>query len=176
MANNRSPKNKIKALILLLCLILVLGLGLAVGGTVAYVMTASNAVQNEFAAGYVRSYVDGNGIVTNLGNTDAYIRAYVVVNWMDAKGNVYAIAPDYSISTNSGWTCVDGIYYYNSSVPAGQTTTNGPATVSVTGSVPSDAYTLSIEYVAEAIQAKGMGDGVNSAQAAWSAAVTRPVG
>ena len=172
MAKNRSPKNKRKALILLLCLILVLGL--AVGGTVAYVMTASNAVQNEFAAGYVRSYVDGNGIVTNLGNTDAYVRAYVVVNWMDAEGNVYAIAPDYSIAANSGWTCVDGIYYYNSVVPAGGTTTNGPATVSVTGSAP-EGYELSIEYVAEAIQAKGMGDDVDSAQAAWFAAVTRPV-
>ena len=146
------------------------------GGTVAYVMTASDGVQNEFAAGYVRSSVNAAGQVTNLGNTDAYIRAYVVVNWMDAKGNVYAIAPAYSISTNSGWTCgADGIYYYNSVVPAGGTTTNGPATVSVTGSALSDAYTLSIEYVAEAIQAKGMGDNVNSAQAAWAAAVTRPV-
>ena len=173
MAKNRSPKNKRKALILLLCIVLVLGL--AVGGTVAYVMTASDGVQNEFAAGYVRSSVNAAGQVTNLGNTDAYIRAYVVVNWMDAKGNVYAIAPDYSISTNSGWTCgADGIYYYNSSVPAGQTTTNGPASVNVNGSAP-EGYELSIEYVAEAIQAKGMGDDVDSAQAAWSAAVTRPV-
>jgi len=173
MVKNKSAKNKKRALVLLLCLVLIIGV--AAGGTVAYLKTNSGSVQNLFAAGYVRSSVDGNGIVTNLGNTDAYIRAYVVVNWMDAEGNVYAIRPDYSISTNDGWTYVDGIFYYNSPVSAGYATVNGPATVSVTGTAPSDAYTLSIEYVAEAIQAKGMGDDVDTAQEAWAAAVSRPV-
>ena len=173
MAKNKPEKNRKRVLVLLLCIVLIIGV--AVGGTLAYLQTNSGSVQNLFAAGYVRSSVDEAGRVTNNGNTDAYVRAYVVVNWMNADGNVYAIKPDYTLAANTGWTFDGEFFYYNYSLAPGDTTATAPASVFWSGAAPSDAYTISIEYVAEAIQSKGMGDDVDSAQKAWAAAVSRPV-
>lgn len=160
-------KNKQKRAILLL-LSIAMSLTLAVGGTLAYIVTASGEVENRFEPGRVTSLVETDGKITNTGNVDAYIRAAVVVNWMDKDGNVYGIKPDYSISVNSGWQASDGFYYYTAVVPASGTTSNAPVTVSVEGNAPSGDYELSIEILAEAIQADGMGAG--SAQEAWAKA------
>lgn len=139
---------------------------LAVGGTIAFVIRQSNSLTNRFAPGYVASSVNTeNQKITNEGNVDAYVRAAVVVNWMDSNGNVYGLRPSYTIEANEGWTAVDGIFYYNAILGGKETTLTAPATVTVTGEAPSNEYTLSIEIVAEAIQANGMG--ASNALNAW---------
>lgn len=161
-------KNK-KTFSLLLSIVLLLTL--ATGGTLAYIATKSAMAQNQFAEGYVTSSVNDTGTVTNIGNVDAYIRAAVVVNWMDGDGNVYGIKPNCTVTVNTGWTEVDGFYYYTSPVVAGGTTITAPATVGDPGDAPSSVYSLSIEIIAEAIQAKGTLDSNDSITAvldAWS--------
>ena len=160
-------KKKKKAFSLLLSLALILTL--AVGGTLAYIATTSAMVENQFGAGRVSSSVNGNGQVTNNGNVDAYIRAAIVVNWMDEDGNVYGIKPNCSLSINNGWTKIGDFYYYTTEVAPNGTTTTAPANVSVNENPPSAAYSLSIEIVAEAIQANGDTDSGNipAYQNAW---------
>ena len=159
-------RHKKKAVSLLLSIALILTL--AVGGTLAYIITTSATVENRFGAGRVSSSVNENGQVTNNGNVDAYIRAAVVVNWMDEDGNVYGIKPNYSVSVKDGWEETDGFYYYTTKVAPNGTTATAPVSVSVSDAPPSDAYSLCVEIVAEAIQAEGMG--ASSAQDAWTKA------
>ena len=158
-----------------LALSLVLLLTFAIGGTLAYIVANSARVENQFVAGKVGSQVNvsGNKIsVTNTdSNVDAYIRAAVVVNWMDQYGNVRGIAPktgDYEMALNADdtWTgekpwffdSASGFYYYKTSVDAKETTDNLITDVT-TKVAPPSGYTLSVEVVAEAIQADGVKDG-----------------
>ena len=145
-------------------------LTLAVGGTLAYIVTKSAMVQNQFEPGAVTCQVNDNGTVTNKGNINAYIRTAVVVNWMDKDGNVYGIKPNYEVTTNSGWSKNDDFYYYTSAVAPDGKTTTAPVKVTVSDKAPSSEYSLSIEIIAEAIQAEGYTD-VNNVPAyenAWN--------
>ena len=164
---HRRRNKKKKALYMFLSIALLLTL--AVGGTVAYVVARTAAVENRFGPGSVSSSVNDNGQVTNNGNVDAYIRTAVVVNWMDANGNVYGIRPNYSISVNSNWKQIGDFYYYTDEVAPNATTATAPVTVSVSGNPPSAAYSLSVEIVAEALQADGETDSGNTPayQDAW---------
>ena len=90
-----------KAFSLLLSIALLLTL--ATGGTLAYIATKSAMAQNQFEPGRVTSSVNVSGdtitVVNSNSNVDVYIRAAIVVNWMDGQGNVRGIAPtasDYS--------------------------------------------------------------------------------
>ena len=165
VVKHRKKRKKVVSLLLSIALLLTL----ATGGTLAYIVTKSAMAQNQFVAGYVTSSVNNNGTVTNSGNVDSYIRAAVVVNWMDGDGNVYGIKPNCTVTVNTGWTEVDGFYYYTSPVVAGGTTTTAPATVGDPGDAPSSAYSLSIEIVAEAIQAEGTLDSNDSITAVLDA-------
>lgn len=162
---NRKKHKKAVSLILSIALLVTL----VAGGTLAYVVARTVMTQNQFRAGSISSSVNGNGQVTNNGNADAYIRAAVVVNWMDQDGNVYGIKPQYTLSVNSGWTQIGDYYYYTSAVASKSATLTAPVSVGVAGAAPSDAYTLSIEIVAEAIQAEGTTDDgdIPAYQDAW---------
>lgn len=159
-------KRPVKGAALFLSIALLLTL--AAGGTIAYVIRQTNSLENRFEAGCVASSVNVEGKVTNDGNVDAYIRAAVVVNWMDGSGNVYGLKPSCTISANEGWIEKDGFFYYTSPLGPEETTKTAPASVGETGEAPSDAYSLSIEIVAEAIQAEGMG--ASAATDAWPTA------
>lgn len=158
---------KKKAVSFLLSIVLLLTF--ATGGTLAYIVSKSAMAQNQFVAGYVTSSVNDTGTITNTGNVDAYIRAAVVVNWMDGVGNVYGIKPNCTVTVNTGWTEIDGFYYYTSPVVAGGTSTTAPVTVGDPSAAPSSAYNLSIEIVAEAIQAEGTLDSNDSITAVLDA-------
>ena len=169
-----------------------------VGSTLAYIFTNTNPVENEFTPSKVACAVVENGgdpvsgavqntgtektnvQIKNTGDTDAYIRVAVVANWMSADGTkVWAQKledNDYQISYNlgdNGWIDGgDGYYYYTKPVKPGKMTDIliNSATQTVTGPVGTDGtqYYLSIEIVASAIQAEGMG--ATSAQEAWGKA------
>mgnify|MGYP003297179293 CR=1 FL=1 len=165
VVKHRKKQKKVVSLLLSIALLLTL----ATGGTLAYIVTKSAMAQNQFVAGYVTSSVNDTGTVTNSGNVDAYIRAAVVVNWMDKDGNVYGIKPRYSVDVNGGWKAIGDFYYYTATVPASGTTNNGPVTVNVKDNAPSNDYELSIEIVAEAIQTEGTLDSNDSVTAVLNA-------
>ena len=182
MKRYRNKKIIIVASVLLLLLT-------AVGVTLAYVFTATKPVENAFTPSQVSCAVVENGRdpvsgslvnmsapkenvqIINTGNTDAYIRVAVVVNWMNEDGSrVWAQRPikdtDYTITYNlakGGWfDGGDGFYYYSKAVsstsPDNLTDiliTNAALISGVTAPVGTDntQYYLSIEIVASAIQA-----------------------
>jgi hypothetical protein len=96
--------------------------------------------------------------IKNTGDTEAYIRAAIIVTWKKADGTVYAKSPvkdvDYIMQLNlsdDGWVLgADGYYYYIQPVAAGATT--GMLISSATAGADLDGYYISIEIVASAIQ------------------------
>ena len=165
-----------------------------VGGTLAYVFMNTDPVENVFQPSVVTTAVIENGgtpvvgsnantgdtktnvRIKNTGDTDAYIRVAVVVNWADATGTrVWAQKPvacthganctsgacEYRITydLNNGWSLgSDGYYYYNKSVAPGKLTeiliNEAKLNDGVTAPVGADntQYYLSIEIVASGIQ------------------------
>ncbi|MBQ1234273.1 MAG: hypothetical protein IIX77_01445 [Oscillospiraceae bacterium] len=118
--------------------------------------------------------------IKNTGDTDAYIRVALVVNWMNDKGNVWGTKPvegtDYNMTLDlaNGWSKGSvGYYYYNTKVAKDQLTPIliDEANVLKAGPVGTDGtqYYLSIEIVAEAIQADGIA-AEYGAQEAWQRA------
>ena len=158
----------------------VLVLGAAIGGTVAWLATNTPGLTNTFTPGEVKCTVeekfDGktkSGVqIKNTGNTDAYIRAKVVVTWKDKDGNVYGGATpvevtDYTISYNAtDWSEVDGYWYCKQPVAPDEPNNLTPVLISsaspVAGKAP-EGYALSIEILAEAIQSSP----ANAVQEAW---------
>ena len=164
----------------------VLFLVFSVSSTLAYIITSTDSIQNIFNPSHVAcAVVENNGTpvesgvvntgtekknvqIKNTGDTDAFIRVAVVVNWASADGSkVWATKPvegtdkDYTLTLaeDSGWTPgSDGYYYYDSSVaPDGLTNTLISSVVQKTNP-PQEGYYLSVEIVASAIQADGIAD------------------
>lgn len=165
-------------------------LALAVGGTVAYIAAKSALIKNQFQPAQVSCEVETNGDTIKVENTSdvsAYIRAAVVVNWMDASGNVYGIAPkdsEYKLQYGGDWQKVGDFYYYKAKVSAPVSKKDSDKVftaplingITVTGTAP-DGYTLTVEVVAEAIQADGVGsDGKTAAESAWGEAAANALG
>ena len=170
-----TTKSQKKSVSLLIALILMITVG--TGSTLAYIIDKPGSLINLFSPGQVSCVVEETSAVTNTGNVDEYIRVALVVNWKDADGNVYGKQPvkgnvkddgDYYIEIDNGWILgSDGYYYYPNAVPPG-TSTN--AFVYPRSRATLSGYVLSIEVVAEAIQA----DPFANAEAAW--AVTKQEG
>lgn len=143
-------------------LALALVLTLSVGGTIAYLITDTRPVTNTFTPGNVACQVveEFNGEtksdvkIKNTGNTDAYIRAAIVVNWIDTNGH---FAPEvvsndeYSLYLGNDWIEQGGYYYWPSSVAASAET--GKLIQSCSPNVTKEGYTLCVEVLADAIQA-----------------------
>ena len=165
---------------LLLVAGIVLMLTIAIGGTIAYIVANTEPVVNTFTPGEVPITIEesfngttkSNVTVANTGNVPAYIRAKIIVTWKDKDGNVSGTpvkSSDYSMSIGSGWTEEsDGFYYYKDKVGAQESTTNLIESCTRIGNPPED-YDLSVEIIAESIQAEGM-DGVSNAQDAFKKA------
>ena len=129
--------------------------------------------------------VKNNVTIQNDGDTEAYIRAAVVVTWQDSEGKVYAVKPevgvDYQITfpTGTGWVyrTADGFYYYTSPVVPEDNAVTTDVVEDSTGvlltncmplkAAPADGYTLSVEIVAESVQAKGFDGSDKAVVKAW---------
>lgn len=155
---------------LLLVAGIVLMLTIAIGGTIAYIVTNTTPVVNTFTPGGVPISVDESFTggtksdvkITNGGNVPAYIRAKIIVTWKDAQGNVSGTpvqATDYDLRINdTDWTPSGGFYYYKDKVGAqGNTTNLINSCTKLEGANQPDGYDLSVEIIAESIQADGMG-------------------
>lgn len=163
---------------LLLLASLALVVTAVIGTTLAYLVSSPPAVTNTFTPGKITSKVDeelvngkkSNVKIQNTGNGDAYIRAKVVITWQDADGNVLAEQPvkgtDYTIngSPDSYWFESDGFFYWNSKVPAGQSTGVLIKELKQSETKETDRH-LHVEILAEAIQAEP----AEAVEGAWKA-------
>ena len=161
-------KKRSKKSLILLVSVLMLAF-VSVSGVLAYLTARTEPVENTFTPSAVTTavteYFDGevksNVKIQNTGDTEAYIRAAVVVTWQDAEGNVYGKAPvagtDYAITFDfgAGWVkSSDGFYYWNMPVAPGAFTGVLISECSVLAAAPADGYTLHVEILGSGIQSK----------------------
>lgn len=131
-----------------------------VSTTFALLKDDTGSIKNTFVPAHVDSYVETDYKIQNIGDIDAYIRARVVVNYVDNDGNVYAFAdiPEVQINTAGGWSAPDanGITYYSGAVaPLAYTAT--PVITALPENTAHPEYKLQVEIISEAIQAGGTG-------------------
>ena len=161
---------------------LTLTCSIALTGTVAF-LVVRKAITNTFLPGKIELSVNNTtGIITNSANSDVgvYIRVKLVVNYQDDDGNVYYVAPvpgtDYTVSPiwDSNWIQNGDYYYYKNPVEPGTATTAVPVTVTFKPATDSEGnsnqyagYTLTVQYLAEAIQSSP----TNAVTESWNATV-----
>lgn len=109
--------------------------------------------------------------IRNTGTIDAYIRAVVVVTFVDAEGKVSPQAPvegtDYTLIWGSGWQRgSDGFWYYPDPVVPDGLTANLIDRVSSL-SAP-EGFSLNVQIIATAIQSTP----ASAAEDAWGVTVT----
>lgn len=152
----------------------------AIGSTVAYLITRTESVENTFTPGQVSCEVEESFDkkekkdvqIKNTGNTDAYIRATYVVNWLDSQGNIVASVPDgynCSLTEKPGGAWIkgsDGYFYYPTPVAPDASTEGSLLTCKVTYPANPE-YTLSVEILATAVQSNP----ASAVEAAWGVTV-----
>lgn len=173
MSKHRNQNKKCtvrrRSIILLVSLLSVITL--SVGTTLAFIFTNTGKVENTFNPTRVscdvteefENNIKTNVSIKNTGNTDAYIRAAVIVTWVNNDGNVYATAPqednDYTITLadnfGENWlTDSNGFYYCKAPVAPDSDT---PLLIKecrvIDGKAP-EGYHLSVEILASAIQSE----------------------
>lgn len=172
----RSRRRSGKSAALLVSLLLLLTV--TVGGTIAFLMDTDGPLHNQFNPSKVTTKVEEtlsgkikkDVYIKNTGDTDAWIRAAVVVTWQDADGNVYGQLPvkddDYEMKLNvvnkNGWLLGnDGFYYWYEPVTAngGQTgilidSCESKNTLTVGTGDDAVTYYLTVEIIGSGIQNK----------------------
>ena len=183
-ARHLQPKRKRrsnKAGTMFLSLLLVVTL--AISGTVAYLVTKSEPVENKFTPSHVACQVtedfDGttksNVNVTNTGDTDAYIRVKLVSYRVNAQGqHIGGTVAVPSFTPGENWKLhTDGYYYYTLPVaPGEEPKADLIGSIDLTGSYDdADGGKQVIEVMAEAIQS-GPADAVGKS---WGVTVENGV-
>lgn len=170
---------KFRRLIFPAALVLVLT---AVGGSLAWLQDQPLSARNTLVPGRVPNEVEEdieNGVknnvrITNTGNVDAYIRAALVVTWVDEGGNLSGEKPvageDFTWDmVMDGWKLGADGYYYNLAPVApwdstGILFTNCQA-------AEKKGFRLSVEIMGQSIQAQGRDEnGLPPAVANWDSA------
>ncbi len=159
--SRKRHKQKRKNRALLVSLILLLTI--TVGGTIAFIYTKTEGVKNTFNPSKVTCSIEetfdgkikSNVSIKNTGDTEAYIRAKIIVNWMDTNGNISAVKPvanDYSLTLGdmNNWLNIGGYYYYTS--PVGVNASTDILISKCEQLQEKEGYLLSVEILAEAIQ------------------------
>lgn len=162
----------------LLCLLLV-----TVSGVYAFLSATTESLTNQFdpvevSCAVVENFngqVKSNVCIRNTGDVDAYIRATVTVNWINAEGKILATAPvagtDYIIAWGeSGWVQDSaGFWYHSTAVEVDDDTAVLIQNVApVPENVVPEGYFLQVQVLASAIQA----DPGKAANEAWGVTVS----
>lgn len=151
----------------------------AVVSTLAFLIDKSDILKNIFGPGEINVSVTDTAIVNeSTSDTAVYLCVTLVVNYQDSDGNVYRVGAvagtDYKITPTDtdNWIAVTdkhgvGVYFFKSPVAAGANTGSLPATVTKLMSADdataetdnnaaaiADGYTLKVQYLATAVQAK----------------------
>lgn len=150
-------------------------LGFMITGTGAFLLDASDPVTNTFQSSKITTTVEetlegdtkSNVSIKNTGDTDAWIRAKVIITWQDERGNVYGSEPsagkDYTIQWNIAekadnepcWVeGSDGFYYWTGQVaPEGSTGILIKECKYQKDRAP-EGYALTVEIIASGIQSR----------------------
>ena len=158
----KRKKQKREKIALLVSLVLLFTI--TVGGTIAFIYTNTKPVTNTFEPSKVAceivetfDYITKSNVkIKNTGDTKAYIRARIVVNWIDDNGNISAIKPvlgkDYSLEDdkNINWIKIDDYYYHKNAISVGAVTET--LIKSCTQLDPNSEYSLFVEILGDAIQ------------------------
>jgi len=160
--------NKKKSLLVLVSLVLVLCFG--AGGTLAWLSAKDGPITNEFKPTEITTEVEETiegGVkkavqIQNTGDTEAYIRAAVVITWQNEDGNVYGTKPvegtDYRIAWNTtDWFEKDGFYYHREPVgfkPDENLTENLFTDCWPVSDEAPVGYNLAVEIIGSGIQSK----------------------
>ena len=164
-----------KSLVLLVCVTLLLTF--AVSGTVAFLADSSSSVVNTFeptqVSVTVTDKINSNNektdvVITNTSNIKAYIRAEVIANWCNDKGQVVLPLTDFSLTLGEWWSMIDGYYYYKYPVEARKVVPNALCESYKAPAAPYAGLHLEMDIIVQAIQAEGMK--VDSAQEAFAKA------
>lgn len=179
---NKKHISKRLILVILSAVILIVSL---VGVTVAFIIDKTDPITNTFKPSQVscqvieESWVNGSTVkedvkILNSGDTDAYVRTAIVVNWQNEDGEILGIAPvlgdDYTIDINDqDWIQgSDGYYYHRSIIESGTNSSVLIENCTVTAEAPADGYTLSVEILASAVQSSP----ATAVNDAWGASVS----
>lgn len=153
---SHNGKRSLAALIALVLIICV-----AVGGTIAYIVTQTDKVENKFTPADVQIEIhetfngtDKSSItvenVNDAKNVPCYIRVKLVSNMQDKDGNVIGSAAINAFNLNDKWfKGNDGCYYYKNVVAVGDATEN----LLAAGEKITLANGQVVEVLAEGIQA-----------------------
>lgn len=153
---SHNGKRSLAALIALVLIICV-----AVGGTIAYIVTQTDKVENKFTPADVKIEIHEvfeNNIKSSITvenvqadkNVPCYIRVKLVSNMQDDKGNVIGSAAINAFNLNDKWfDGGDGCYYYKEVVNVGASTEN----LLAAGQKITLADGQVVEVLAEGIQA-----------------------
>lgn len=155
------PRRRNQKAILVLALVLLLGL--AIGGTVAYLNESTGEVENNITpgtvVGVIEETVKNNAktsiTVKNEGTVACYVRAAVVINWVNEDGDICTRHSNPGFVLGSGWEQgTDGYYYHTNPVKPGKSTSNllGEKLVMTQ---EEDGCILQVEILSSAIQAAG---------------------
>lgn len=175
---NRKGLTALVAAVLLFCC--------TVGGTLAWLATNTKPVVNTFTPAKIETTIEETPgtakkdvtIKNADASIDAYIRATIVINWVDGAGNIYGIPPekntDYSENLNVGddkaWFEKDGIYYHRAKVAAGASTAALINEIEPLKEGP-DGYDFQVTILTEAIQADGMSGEKHAVETVWPVTV-----
>ncbi len=160
-----------KSAVLLTSLVLVMTA--VAGGTLAFLLDTADPVVNTFEPSEVpievhediKNGYKENVQIKNTGNVDAYIRAKVLVNWIDSEGNIVPSVPQEYTRTentemfakNTGWVYYDedGFYYYIRKVGSNESTDIliGECKMFYDGT-DEPQYRLQVDIIAQSIQAE----------------------
>ena len=174
---------KLRKLLAPICVLLVAVITTTVF-TLALLSNTTPGITNKFKDGSVGCEVveditttpgvKANVKLKNTGTNDAFMRACVVVNWVDAKGNVYKETPkagvDYTVTTPTtfGFITDGNMYYCKTAVKPGETTPIlFTAIKPVEGKAP-DGYVLSVDILSSSMQSAP----ASAVQNAWGVTVS----
>lgn len=156
----RKPKSR-----MMMILSIVLLLGVAIGGTIAWLSTRTDAITNTFTPAQVTCEVEENFDKTtgekssvnvkNTSNIDAYIRVKLVTyRTNDAGQHIGGTAEIPAFTPGENWVEHDGYYYYTLPVaPDEKPAANLAGSMTLTGSYEdADGGKQAIDVMAEAIQ------------------------
>ena len=180
---------------------LVLMVAISAGGTLAWLMTSSNSMKNQFVVPVVaptirEDFEDGGSVKSNVrventvaeGKTgiDVFIRVALVPTWETADRENVAPMPtkpdDFNTwnlnlnvtdEKNGKWIQEGEYYYYTGKVVPGATTSNliNTATVNPNSEGAKAGYRMNLQVMAEAIQATELAVKDVVKEGAWPAAV-----
>ena len=164
-----------------LAILVVLLLTFAVSGTIAYITTKTDPVENVFTPATVDTDIDEPGFtpgtstqketikVVNNGNIPVFVRVAIVGNWVLDGKIVDSATISFKLGTDWVYNEADGYYYYTKAVPAGESTYDLLGS-DITSATREDGAHLEVTVIHQSIQADGLGDGVDTAQEAFTTA------